>query len=351
MMRVSGGHVMNDTGVASAFHRRIGRLTLALTAATIVLVASFVGVARADTLDAVLKRQKIVCGVSQGLPGFSMVDAGGAWKGFDVDFCRALSAAIFGSADRVDYVPLSADERFEALKAGKIDVLSRNSTWTMSRELGLGLAFTGILYYDGQSFMAPAERGWVSAMEIAGAKVCVQSGTTTEVNARAFFAQSKATVEILTVATFAQMIEAYENGKCDAITADRSALAAQRMGLKQPNAHTLLPEVISKEPLGPVVRKDDGAWAGIVRWVLFALVNAEEAGHSRATPPDAAAAEAIPPLSDRLPRDWYRKVVGEVGNYGDVFERNLGRETPLGIERGVNALWTQGGILYAPPLR
>ncbi len=337
--------------IARNVRGQIGRLVTALYSAVLILALPIASAARADTLDVVLKRQKIICGVSQGLLGFSIKDSAGAWSGFDVDFCKALSSAIFGSPDRVDYVPLSADERFDALKGGKIDVLSRNSTWTMSRELGLGLEFSGIIYYDGQSFMAPAERGWVSAMEIAGAKVCVQTGTTTEANTKAFLAQSKAKVEIVTFATFAQMMAAYEGEKCDAITADRSALAAQRMGLKQPSAHTLLPEVISKEPLGPVVRKDDTAWASIVRWVLFALINAEEVGHSRSAPPDATTAGAIPPLSDRLPRDWYAKVVAQVGNYGDIFERNLGQETPLGIERGVNALWTQGGILYAPPLR
>lgn len=309
------------------------------------------GTARSNTLDDVLKRQRIVCGVSQGLLGFSIKDAAGAWSGFDVDFCKALSSAIFSSPDRVEYVPLSADERFGALTSGKIDLLSRNSTWTMSREIGLGLEFAGVIYYDGQSFMAPAERGWVSAMELAGAKVCAQSGTTTEANARNFFAQSKMTAELVTVATFGEMLEAYKTGRCDAITADRSALAVQRMGFDQPDAHTLLPEVISKEPLGPVVRKNDAAWASVVRWVLFALIEAEENGHSRAAPPPAAGTGAIPPLSERLPRDWYHNIIRQVGNYGDIFERNLGKETPLAIERGVNSLWVQGGILYAPPMR
>lgn len=331
--------------------RRIRQLVPSAFALGVVLSALLSSPARSDTLDDVLKRQKIVCGVSQGLLGFSTKNSAGVWSGFDVDFCRALSAAIFSNADRVEYVPLSADERFGALTSGKIDVLSRNSTWTMSREIGLGLEFAGVIYYDGQSFMAPAERGWVSAMELAGAKVCVQSGTTTEANARGFFAQSKLTAELMTFATFGQMLDAYKGGRCEAITADRSALAAQRMGFDQPDAHTLLPEVISKEPLGPVVRKSDAAWTGIVRWVLFALINAEEAGHSRSAFPDDRATAEIPVLSERLPRDWYRNVVRLVGNYGDIFERNLGKETPLGIERSVNSLWTQGGILYAPPLR
>lgn len=334
------------------FLRRCCWITALLMTGMVIALSSVMTPAAADTLDDILKRQKILCGVSQGLPGFSTKDASGSWSGFDVDLCKALSAALFARADRVEYVPLSADERFDALKAGKIDVLSRNSTWTMSRELGLGLEFVGVIYYDGQSFMAPAARGWVSAMELAGAKICVQSGTTTGVNARNFFATNKIPAELVTVTTFAEMLDAYNAGTCDAMTADRSALAAQRMGFDQPDAHTLLPEVISKEPLGPVVRKADPVWAGIVRWVLFALINAEESGHSRDRVPAAQADKAdVPPLSDHLPRDWYESIVRTVGNYGDMFERNLGKETPLGIERGVNALWTQGGILYAPPLR
>jgi len=318
-------------------------------AALLALVLATSAGARADTLDTVLKRQRLVCGVSQGLPGFSAKDAAGTWRGFDVDFCRALSAAIFGAPDRVDYVPLSAEERFDALKSSKIDMLSRNSTWTMSRDVGQRLEFVGVYYYDGQSFLARAERGWVSAMEMNGAKVCVQSGTTSESNAAAYFAQNKLENEIVKFATLPELLAAYAAGGCDAFTADRSALATQRMGFDAPDAHAVLPEVISKEPLGPVVRKGDADWADIVRWVLFALINAEEEGHTRAS--IAKAKAAVPALSERLPRDWYEKVVSQVGNYGEIFERNLGKETPLGIDRGVNSLWTQGGLLYAPPLR
>ncbi len=336
---------------APSFFRLSRRAFTPLVVLATMAIMSVLAPARADTLDEVLKRQKIICGVSQGLLGFSTKDASGSWSGFDVDFCKALSAALFSRVDRVEYVPLSADERFEVLQAGKIDVLSRNSTWTMSRELGLGLEFVGVIYYDGQSFMAPAERGWVSAMELADSKICVQSGTTTGGNARSFFAGNKISAELVMFPTFGQMLDGYKAGTCGAMTADRSALAAQRMGFDQPDAHTLLPEVISKEPLGPV-RKNDPVWAGIVRWVLFALINSEESGHSRDRVPTAGADKLdVPPLSDRLPRDWYESVVRTVGNYGDIFERNLGKETPLGIERGVNALWTQGGILYAPPLR
>jgi general L-amino acid transport system substrate-binding protein len=329
---------------------RQGRATLSVFVAGIVALVPGAMTAHADTLDTILKRQKVICGVSQGLTGFSAQNADGVWSGFDVDFCKALSAALFSATDRVEYVPLSADERFDALKSGKIDVLSRNSTWTMSREIGMGFNFVGIAYYDGQSFMAPAARGWVSAMEIAGAKVCAQRGTTTEANAKAFFGQNSLTADVVTLGTFAELRDSYAAGTCDAVTADRSALAAMRMGFDQPDAHTLLPEVISKEPLGPVVRNDDPAWTSVVRWVLFALINAEEQQQSTSNPPPAGASD-IPALSDKLPRDWYPNVIRLIGNYGEVFERNIGTETPLAIERGVNELWTRGGLLYAPPLR
>ena len=306
----------------------------------------------ADTLDTVLKRQRLVCGVSQGVPGFSAKDAAGTWRGLDVDFCRALSSAIFGTPDKVDYVPLSADERFDVLKSGKIDVLSRNSTWTMRRDIGERLQFVGIYYYDGQSIIAPAERGWVSAMELSGVTVCVQSGTTSQANVATYFRQHGLKNEIRAFSTLGELLAAYLAKRCDAYTADRSALAAQRLGFDQPDAHVVLPEVISKEPLGPVVRKGDADWADVVRWVLFALINAEEAGHSKAKfAQQGPALEGIPAISSRLPRDWYQQTVAHVGNYGEIFERNLGKETPLGIERGINSLWTQGGLLYAPPLR
>jgi general L-amino acid transport system substrate-binding protein len=329
----------------------IPRGTVACLRFSVLILALAAPTVRADTIDTVLTRKRLVCGVSQGIPGFSARDASGRWKGFDVDFCRALSAAIFGEPDRVEYLPLSTEERFDALTSGKIDVLSRNSTWTMSRDVGQHLAFVGVSYYDGQSFMVRAERGLVSAMELHGVKVCVQSGTTTETNAANWFRQQGLSNEIVRFPTLAALLAAYATDHCDAFSADRSALAAERMGFDQPDAHVILPEVISKEPLGPAVRKEDTAWADVVRWVLFALINAEEQGHARAnfttgTPTLAA----VPVLSERLPRDWYGKTIAEVGNYAEVFERNLGKGTPLGIERGVNALWTQGGLLYAPPL-
>lgn len=330
----------------------LGRLTMAVSIAGALIAACCGSLAHADTLDDILKRQRLVCGVSEGLAGFSTKDSNGQWRGLDVDFCRALSAAIFGLTDRVDFVPLSAEARFEALKTSKIDVLSRNSTWTMSRDVGQRFDFAGVYYFDGQSFMTPTERGWVSAMELSGIRVCVQSGTTSEANAVAFFAQHSLQNDVVKHPTLAAALAAYASGACEAFTADRSALAVERLGFDQPDAHVVLPEVISKEPLGPVVRKGDPDWADVVRWVLFALINAEEEGHSREKfAKSKPAPNAVPALSSRLPRDWYEKVVSLVGNYGEIFERNLGKDTPLGIERGANALWTQGGLLYAPPLR
>jgi general L-amino acid transport system substrate-binding protein len=244
--------------------RRVARRAAALAAGALAMSLAALP-APADTLDDVLKRGRLVCGVSQGLPGFSAKDGAGRWRGFDVDFCRAVSAAVFGDAERVDYAPLSAEERFDALKAGRIDVLSRNSTWTMSRDVGLGLEFVGVYYYDGQSFMTRAEHGWMSAMELSAVKVCVQSGTTAEANAAAYFAQQRLHNEILKFATLAELVAAYAGRRCEVFTGDRSALAAQRMGFDRPDAHVILPEVISKEPLGPVVRKCDPAWADVVR--------------------------------------------------------------------------------------
>jgi general L-amino acid transport system substrate-binding protein len=329
---------------------RLRMLAAALVAAFGLLCAATA--ARADTIDDVLKRQRLVCGVSQGLPGFSAKDASGRWQGLDVDFCRAVAAAIFADGDKVDYVPLSADERFAALKAGKIDVLSRNSTWTMSRDVVEGLEFVGVIYYDGQSFIARNENGWTSALEISGVPVCVQSGTTSVDNAAAYFAQQGLKNELLKFSTRAEVLAAYAAKRCEAYTTDRSALAAERLSLDQPDAHVILPEVISKEPLGPVVRKGDQAWAAVVRWVLFALVAAEEEGHTRATFANPApGAPRAPPLSPKLPPNWYENTIRLVGNYGEIFERNIGLGSPLGIERGVNALWTQGGLQYVPPLR
>jgi general L-amino acid transport system substrate-binding protein len=318
--------------------------------------------ASAATLDDVRARGRLVCGVSDGLPGFSDHDAGGAWHGFDVDFCRAVAAAALGDAAKVDFVPLTALDRFDALKAGKIDLLSRNSTWTMSRELGLGIEFAGVSYYDGQGFLAPASFGFTSALQLQGARICVVTGTTTEANATAYFAGKHIQVSFLRFDARPDARAAYAAQRCDVFTADRSALAAERSLLSSPDDHIVLPEVISKEPLGPATRKGDADWTGLVRWTLFGLINAEERGisslslaadspGSKATH-DAAAALGTPAVAPlHLADDWLAVVVGEVGNYGEIFERNLGESSPLAIKRGMNALWTNGGILYAPPMQ
>lgn len=321
------------------------------------LVASTIactGACLAGTLDDVRNRDKLICGVSEGLGGFSEQDGAGTWQGFDVDFCRAIAAATLGDAGKVEYVPLSAEARFAALSAGKIDLLSRNSTWTMSRDLGLGLDFPGTSYFDGQGFMVPALFGAISPLELDGASICVVSGTTTEANAAAYFEKAGLKVSFLSFEARPEARAAYADGKCDAYTADRSALAAERAELGNPDEHVILKDVISKEPLGPVVRDSDPQWTALVRWTLFGLIDAEEQGLDAASMAGAGAEAArtmgAPAVKLGLSEDWLVKTVAAVGNYGEIFERNLGEATPMQLGRGVNALWTQGGILYAPPM-
>ncbi|MFN8831992.1 MAG: amino acid ABC transporter substrate-binding protein [Labrys sp. (in: a-proteobacteria)] len=320
------------------------------------------GVASADTLKTVRDRGKLVCGVNQGLSGFAAQDAQGAWSGFDVDYCKAIAAAVLGDASKVDYVPLSASERFDALRGGKIDVLARNSTWTLDREAASGLMFTGINYHDGQGFMVIRRPAVTSALELDGASVCVQSGTTSEANLADFFRANAMTLKVVPEPSPAEALKAFEGGTCDVLTADQSALFAQRLQLAKPGDATILPDVISKEPLGPVVRADDVAWFTIVKWVHFALVNAEELGISSATVGEAMASKKPDVLrfvgaeggfGARLGLDagFAIAIVKAVGNYGEVFERNLGVTSPLGIPRGLNHLWSMGGIIYAPPMR
>ena len=333
-------------------------LAAAFGAASVIATIAVAGAggAAAGTRDDVVARGRLVCGVSVGLPGFSEKDETGTWHGFDVDFCKAVAAAVLGDVNKVEYVPLSADVRFDALKNRRIDVLSRNSTWTMSRDLELGLEFAGVVFFDGQGFLAPALLGATSPLQLNGAKICVGQGTTSESNAAAFFHRNNLKVTFLGFAERADVHQAYADGKCDVWTGDRSALAAERSLLASPQDHVILRDVISKEPLGPVTRNDDPKWTGLVRWTLFALINAEEMGlNSRSVAADqrrlavdlgAPAARALG-LSD----DWLVKVVAGVGNYGDIFERNLGQDTPLELGRGMNALWNQGGLLYAPPMQ
>jgi general L-amino acid transport system substrate-binding protein len=359
---------MGDTLMPTAFAPppsprpapRRARLALAasfamsLTCVTLALLAA--APAAAGTLDDVRARGRLICGVSEGLPGFSEKDKAGAWHGFDVDFCKAVAAAVLGDPGKVDYKPLSADTRFDALKAKQIDLLSRNSTWTMTRDLVDGLAFAGISYYDGQGFMLPALLGATSPLQLAGASICVVTGTTTEQNAAAFFDKRKVKVTFLRFEQRSGARAAYAAGKCDAFTGDRSALAAERSLMKKPDAHVVMEGVISKEPLGPVTRKGDQQWTDLVRWTLFALINAEEQGLDATTAGttlrDKAIAMGAPAVKAfALPEDWLIKVIGGVGNYKDIFERNLGEDTPLALSRGMNALWEQGGLLYAPPMQ
>lgn len=312
--------------------------------------------ASAGTLEDVKARGTLVCGVSEGLGGFSEKDEQGVWRGFDVDFCKAVALAIFADAGKVDYVPLDATDRFKALADSKVDLLARNSTWTFSRDAGEALEFVGVSYFDGQGFMVPSLYGATSPLQLNGATICVVSGTTTQDNASAYFDKANLKVSFLPFAERHDARKAYAEGKCDAYTADRSALAAERADLPKPGDHSILFEVISKEPLGPIVRDADPKWVNLVRWVLFGLVNAEEMGIEQGNVAAAQAAEAKrlgglsgPALG--LDGTWFATVIGGVGNIGEIFERNLGEETPMQLSRGLNALWTQGGILYAPPLQ
>jgi general L-amino acid transport system substrate-binding protein len=321
-----------------------------------------VSTADAQTLKTVQDRGSLLCGVSQGLAGFSIKDDKGDWSGFDVDFCRALAAAIFNDPSKVQFVPLSASERFEALKNKQIDVLSRNSTWTMGRESDAGVVFVGVDYYDGQAFLVPKSRRLNSALELDGSKVCVQAGTTSEPNFVDFFESNHMNYEIVRGATVADVVADYQAGKCNVLTSDESGLFALRLQMAKPGEHAILPDVISKEPLGPVVRQDDMQWFNIVKWVNFALIDAEELGVGSKTLEDAMQSqkpsvkrllgtegEFGKPLG--LSNAWAANAVRAVGNYGEMFDRNVGAHSKLGIPRGLNELWDNGGIQYAPPIR
>jgi general L-amino acid transport system substrate-binding protein len=318
--------------------------------------------ASAQTLKKVMERGSLICGVSQGLPGFSAPDDKGAWTGFDVDFCRALSAAIFNDANKVKFTPLSAKDRFTALQSGEIDVLSRNTTWTLSRDTSLGFNFTGVMYYDGQGFIVRKSLKVNSALELNGASVCTQSGTTSELNLADYFRSNKIKYEVVAFATADETVKAYDSGRCDVFTTDISQLYAERLKLANANDHVILPEIISKEPLTPAVRHGDDQWFDIVKWVGFAMINAEELGVSSKTIGDAMKSDK--PDVKRLVgtegnfgetlglnNAWAERIVRLVGNYGEVFEKNVGSSSKLGIARGINNLWNKGGILYAPPVR
>ncbi len=341
-----------------------GRAVLRWIVTTVLLVTAVGAPAfgSSQTLSAVRARGALVCGVNEGLPGFSYVDERGAWSGFDVDFCRAVAAAIFGDPNKVRLVPLSADARFQALKDGKIDVLSRNSTWTMGRETEYGLTFVGVTYYDGQGFLLPRSMRINSALELDGAKVCVQSGTTTIDNLADFFASNRMSLQKVVSSSTDESIKNYEGGLCSALTSDLSQLYAMRLRFAKPRDHVILPDVISKEPLGPVVRQSDLQWIEIVRWVHFAMLNGEELGVSSKTIGQALQSQKPEVMrlvgtsgvfgeKIGLTNAWAANIIRSVGNYGEVFDRNLGAKSPLAIPRGLNQLWNAGGIQYAPPIR
>lgn len=318
--------------------------------------------ASAQTLGAVKERGTLNCGVSQGLPGFSNKDERDNWTGFDVDFCRAVAAAIFGDPTKVLFVPLDATERFAALQSNKIDVLSRNSTWTMSRENSLGLLFAGVAYYDGQGFLVRRDTGIDTALLLGDKTVCTQTGTTTELNLNDYFRANDMKVKVLAMVTAEESLRAYDDRRCDVLTSDVSQLYAERLRLSAPDSHIILPEVISKEPLGPAVRQGDDQWFNLIKWTLYSLINAEELGVKSTTIDDAM--KSSNPNIRRLigtegefgeqlglTNDWAARSLRAVGNYGEIYERNVGKQSRLSIPRGLNALWTQGGIQYAPPVR
>ena len=315
------------------------------------------------TFDAVKKKGFVQCGVNTGLPGFSNTDDNGNWKGLDVDVCRAVAAAVFGDASKVKYTPLNAKERFTALQSGEIDVLSRNTTWTLTRDGSLGINFTGVNYYDGQGFMVKKSLGLKSAKELNGASICVQSGTTTELNMADYFRSHNMSFKPVTYDTSDATAKAFDAGRCDALTSDQSQLYALRILLKNPDGAEVLPEVISKEPLGPSVRQGDEDWFNVVKWSLFAMVDAEDLGINSKNIDDVKKNTDNPDKKRFLgetgdfgqmlgvSNDWAYNIVKQVGNYGESFDRNVGKDSPLKIKRGLNALWSDGGIQYAPPIR
>jgi general L-amino acid transport system substrate-binding protein len=320
--------------------------------------------ASATTLDDVKKKGFVQCGVNTGLLGFAAPDDAGEWTGFDVDYCRAIAAAIFNDPKKAKFTPLTAKDRFTALQSGEIDVLTRNTTWTMARDTAQGMTFAGINYYDGEGFMVRESLGISSALELTGASICVQKGTTHELNLGDFFKLNKMTASPVIFDTLPDTTAAYDSGRCDAITVDASALYSIRLVLTTPDEHVILPEIISKEPLGPVVRQGDDQWANIVKWTHFALINAEELGVTQANVDNMKESEnqdirrlvgADPETNFGkgigLENDWAANIIRAVGNYGEVFDRNIGAGSKLQIARGLNALWSKGGIQYAPPIR
>jgi general L-amino acid transport system substrate-binding protein len=335
----------------------------AVMAAAITTTAIVTPASAGPILDRVKAKGFIQCGVSQGVPGFSNPDAKGGWSGLDVDVCRSVAAALFGDASKVKYTPLSSKERFTALQSGEIDMLSRNTTWTLVRDTALGMNFAGVAYYDGQGFMVRKSLGVKSALELDGASVCTNLGTTTELNLSDYFRANGMKFKGVFYEKADEVVAAYDAGRCDVYTTDQSALAAQRTKMKNPGEHQVLPEIISKEPLGPVVPHADDQWFDLVKWSLNAMIEAEELGLSSANVDSMKVSSKNPAIRRMLgvegdtgknlgvDNSWSFNIIKQVGNYGEVFDRHLGENTPVGLPRGLNRLWNKGGILYAPPVR
>ncbi len=333
-----------------------------LAAGAVALIAAQGGDAHAQaspTFDAVKAKGFVQCGVNTSLTGFSAADSQGVWKGLDVDLCRAVAAAMFGDATKVRYTPLTAQQRFTALQSGEVDILSRNTTWTLTRDASLGIEFLGVNYYDGQGFIVTKKLGVKSAKELNGATICVQPGTTTELNLADYFRANKLEFKPVVIEKVEEVNAAYFSGRCDSMTTDASGLASYRLTAPNPADHVILPEIISKEPLGPAVRRGDGKWATLVKWSFNAMLEAEDLGLSSANI-DGKMADTNPSIQRFLGKSgdfgkmlgvdekWAYNIVKQVGNYGESFERNI---TPLGLERGLNALWKNGGLQYSPPMR
>jgi general L-amino acid transport system substrate-binding protein len=336
------------------------RLATAMAYATVLAFGT--QAAWAQTLNAIKDRGQLICGANGTLAGFGLPDPQGNWTGFDVDFCRAIAAAIFNDPSKIKFVPLTAKDRFTALQSGEVDVLSRNTTWTLSRDTSLGLDFAAVTYYDGQGFMVRKSLKVSSALELNDAAVCVQQGTTTELNLADYFRANHMGLKTVTFATGDEALKAYESGRCDTYTTDSSGLYGERLKLAEPAEHLVLPEIISKEPLSPAVRHGDSQWTDIVRWTHFAMVDAEELGVGKANVDEKMKSDD--PETRRmlgaegqygealgLTNDWVYRIIKHVGNYGEVFERTVGQGSPLKIVRGLNALWTKGGLQYGPPFR
>ena len=337
------------------------KTTHLLGAAAVAAVAA--GAASAGTLDDVKAAGELKCGVSTGLVGFAAPDANGVWEGFDVAVCRAVAAAVLGDASAVKFVPTTGKTRFTALASGEVDMLARNTTWTFSRDVDLGFEFVGVNYYDGQGFMVPKELGVSSAKELDGATVCIQTGTTTELNLADYFRANGMTYEPVPIETNAEAQQKYLSNACDVYTTDASGLAATRATFENPGDHVVLPEIVSKEPLGPLVRHGDNQWGDIVRWTLNALITAEELGVTKSNVAGVAGSTNNPEVKRLvgaegdlgamlgLDADWAAKAIGAVGNYGEIFDANIGPSTAIGLARGLNASYKNGGILYTPPFR